>query len=62
VDLDPARLSSLSTTLAQLVDQITSLADGYQTSPREDVAADLYHVERNLQSAHRRLQALVDKL
>ena len=31
----------------------------YQGSPREDVAADLYEVERNLQAAARRLRTLV---
>jgi hypothetical protein len=38
------------------------MADGLQTSPREDVAADLYEVERNLQAASRRLAALIAKL
>jgi hypothetical protein len=62
MDLDTAQLSSLATTLEQLVARVSSLAEGFQTSPREDVAADLFDVERNLQSAHRRLQALVAKL
>ena len=62
MELDAAHLSSLSSALGDLTDRITVLADGYQTSPREDVAADLYEVERHLQAAHRRLRALVDKL
>jgi Mg2+ and Co2+ transporter CorA len=62
MELDAAHLSSLSSALGDLTDRITALADGYQTSPREDVAADLYDVERHLQAAHRRLKTLVDKL
>lgn len=60
--LDAAHLSSLSTALEDLTERITSLADGYQESPREDVAADLYDVERHLQAASRRLRSLVNKL
>ncbi|MDP1821226.1 MAG: hypothetical protein Q8K58_15205 [Acidimicrobiales bacterium] len=62
MELDAAQLSSLSTTLDQLVTQVTSLAERYQTSPREDVAADLFEVERSLQAAHRRMQKLVAKV
>lgn len=62
MDLDAAHLSSLSTALEDLSERITALANGYQSSPREDVAADLYEVERHLQAAHRRLRALVAKL
>ena len=62
MELDPALLSSLSSALRDLTDRITALADGYQGSPREDVAADLYEVERHLQAADRRLGSLVSKL
>jgi Mg2+ and Co2+ transporter CorA len=62
MELDAAHLSSLSSALADLSDRITTLADGYQSSPREDVAADLYEVERHLQAADRRLRTLVTKL
>lgn len=62
MELDAAHLSSLSTALEDLTKRITTLADDYQGSPREDVAADLYDVERHLQSAHRRLRTLVDKV
>ena len=62
VDLDTAQLSSLSTSLGDLAQRVTDLADGLQGSPREDVAADLYEVERSLQAAHRRLQELVRKV
>lgn len=62
MELDAAQLSSLSSALEDLTQRITALADGYQGSPREDVAADLYEVERQLQGAHRRLRTLVAKL
>lgn len=62
MELDVAHLSSLSSALEDLTTRITDLADGYQGSPREDVAADLYEVERHLQAAHRRLRSLVAKL
>ena len=48
--------------VAILTERITKLADGYQATPREDVAADLYEVERHLQAADRRLRTLVAKL
>jgi hypothetical protein len=62
MELDAAHLSSLSTALTDLTDRVTALADGYQGSPREDVAADLYDVERSLRAADRRMQALLHKL
>ena len=49
--LDTAHLSSLSTALDELAQRITTLADELPDSPREDVAADLYEVERHLQAA-----------
>lgn len=60
--LDAAHLSSLSTAIDELTQRITSLADSYQASPREDVASDLYEVERNLQAAARRLKTLLARL
>ncbi|MFZ6002334.1 MAG: hypothetical protein ACOYXM_00225 [Actinomycetota bacterium] len=62
MELDAAQLSSLSTALEDLSERITALANDYQGSPREDVAADLFEVERLLVSAHRRLRTLVSKL
>ena len=62
MSLDAAALSSISTALDDLTLRITTLADAYQTSPREDVAADLYEVERNLNAAARRLKALLAKV
>jgi hypothetical protein len=61
VELDQAQLSSLSTSLTDLEQRVTALADGFQGSPREDVAADLYDVERHLKAASRRLKSLIDR-
>lgn len=59
--LDTAQLSSLASALGELRERVTTLAEGYQGSPREDVAADLYEVERNLIAATRRLQSVLDR-
>jgi Mg2+ and Co2+ transporter CorA len=60
--LDAAALSSISTALDDLTLRITALADSYQASPREDVAADLYEVERSLKTGARRLAAVLRRL
>jgi hypothetical protein len=62
MSLDAAHLSSLSTALDDLTERITAMADGFAGTPREDVAADLFEVERNLQAASRRLRTILDKL
>ena len=59
--IDTAQLSSLSTALEDLSLRVTQLADEYHGSPREDVAADLYEVERHLTAATRRLKSLLDR-
>jgi Mg2+ and Co2+ transporter CorA len=59
--LDSAQLSSLSTALDDLSKRVTELADQFKASPREDVAADLYEVERHLVAAGRRLRAVLDR-
>lgn len=59
--LDTAQLSSLSTALDDLSKRVTDLADQFKVSPREDVAADLYEVERHLVAAGRRLRGVLDR-
>jgi len=59
--LDTAQLSSLSTALDDLSRRVTELADQLKGSPREDVAADLYEVERHLMAAGRRLKSVLDR-
>jgi hypothetical protein len=55
-----AELSSLATALDELTTRITAIADGYATSERDELAADLYAVERALTGAQRRLTKVID--
>jgi len=55
-------LSSINTALSQLLDRITGLAEGLAASRREDAANALYEVERQIASAQRRLEQVVDSL
>ena len=61
MELDTAQLSSLTTSLGELTDRVAAMAEGFSGSPREDVAADLFDVERHLKAAHRRLRALLNR-
>ena len=62
MDLDPAQLSSLTSSLGDLASRISGMATGFQGSPREDVAADLFDVERHLNAAHRRMRSLLERV
>lgn len=55
-----AELSSLATALEELTRRVTAIADGYAGSRRDDLAAELYHVERALVGASRSLAKVVD--
>ena len=59
--VDTAQLSSLSTALDDLAKRVTEVAEQLHGSPREDVAADLYEVERHLVAAARRLKNVLDR-
>ncbi|MDQ2651085.1 MAG: hypothetical protein M3Z03_16215 [Actinomycetota bacterium] len=61
MELDVAQLSSLSSSLDQLTQRITSMAEGFAGAPREDLAADLYDIERHLNAASRRMRTLLDR-
>jgi hypothetical protein len=50
-----AELSSLSSTLKELHDRVTVMADGAQAGGNEDMARELFAVERALAGALRRL-------
>ncbi|MGI9601650.1 MAG: hypothetical protein ACR2QE_07190 [Acidimicrobiales bacterium] len=56
---DTAELSSMATVIAELSQRIDTVADRYVDSPREDVAARLFEVERALRQAERILGQLV---
>lgn len=55
----PAELSSVTTALEELTRRVSSMADGYGAARREDLAGELYAVERQLQNATRRLSKVI---
>ncbi len=55
-----AELSSLATALEEMTRRVTGLADDYARLERDEVAAELYAVERSLAAAARRLARVVD--
>jgi hypothetical protein len=61
VDTDLAELSSISSSLGQLSRRLAALAEGAQRERREDVAAELFSVERSVASAERKLSRMIDK-
>ena len=54
-----AELTALATALSELLGRVTALAEA---SSRDEVAAELYEVERTLGAAQRRLTRLIDRL
>lgn len=56
-----AQLTSTATGLDELIARVTAAADG-MADQREDVAADLYEVERSLRAGSRRLAAVLRRL
>ncbi|HZU74735.1 MAG TPA: hypothetical protein VE990_18405 [Acidimicrobiales bacterium] len=50
-----AELSSLATALEELAKRVVSIADGYAAARREDLATELYGVERQLTNSLRRI-------
>ncbi|HEY3842913.1 MAG TPA: hypothetical protein VGL48_06635 [Acidimicrobiales bacterium] len=51
-----AELSSLSSTLKDLTDRVTSMAEAAQSKGNDDMAHELFAVERSLGGALRRLR------
>lgn len=51
-----AELSSLTSTLKELHDRVTVMAEAAQSSGNEDMARELFAVERSLGGALRRLR------
>lgn len=56
-----AQLASLSTALDELTERVTATADAVR-SEEEELALDLYEVERSLRAAARRLGTVVRRL
>ena len=57
-----AQLSSLETAIRELSERITLAADELVGTKEEDVALDLYEVERSLKTAQRRIARAADGL
>jgi len=55
-----AELSSVSTSLEELVGRITRIAESLSGDDRDVVGPDLFEVERALRGARRRLARIVD--
>lgn len=55
-----AELSSVSTGLEELVKRVTDIAEGLAGDDKEQLAPDLYEVERTLRAAERRLRRVID--
>jgi hypothetical protein len=51
-----AELSSITSTLAELMHRVTALAEQARDSQDADLAAELFNVERGLHGALRRLE------
>ena len=59
---EPAQLSSAATALGEMIQRVSEAADRLRVGGRDDLAGDLYEVERSLQAAARRLAGLVREL
>jgi hypothetical protein len=57
-----AELSSLETAIRELSERITIAADELVGTKEEDVAIDLYEVERSLRTAQRRIARAAEGL
>jgi hypothetical protein len=55
-----AELSSVSTVLDELLQRVTSIADGLTGAERDQLSSDLREVERGLGTAQRRLHRLLN--
>jgi hypothetical protein len=55
-----AELSSVATSLEELLSRITRIAEGLSADEREVVGPDLFEVERSLLAARRRVSRLAD--
>jgi hypothetical protein len=58
---DRAQLASTASTLDELIRRVTAVADDLATE-REDLATDLYEVERSLRTGSRRLAGVLRQL
>lgn len=59
---DAAELSSIASVLDDLQTRVVEVADRWREVEREDIAGDLYDVERSLRSAQRRIARALNGL
>jgi hypothetical protein len=57
---DLAELSSLSSTLSELTDRVSAIAEGARDRGEEGLAIELFAAERSLQGSLRRLRRVAD--
>jgi hypothetical protein len=60
MDATTAELSSVATALDDLTRRVTGIAERVSGGDRDDVANDLFEVERSLVRAHRLLAKVVE--
>lgn len=58
---DLAELSSLSSTLEQLTRRVGAMGESARVRKQEDVANELFNVERALSGAQRRISRLMER-
>ena len=56
-----AELSSLATGLRDLIERVTSIADGLGDAERDSIGSELFEVERSLKAAERRMGRVLDR-
>ena len=59
---DGAELNSMSSVIRDLGERVSEVARRYEGTEREDIAFELYEVERGLKGATRRLDRLTRSL
>jgi hypothetical protein len=62
VSSEAAQLSAILSSVDELAGRVADVADGLAGTPRDDIASDLYEVERSLRTAVRRLDRTVQSL
>jgi hypothetical protein len=58
VSANAAELSSMATTLEELVDRLGPISESYRRERRDDLVGELHEAERALTAAVRRLRRL----
>jgi hypothetical protein len=56
-----AELSSVATRLHELLGRVSEIAEGLAGDERDDVGPELFEVERQLRTAERRLNRVLDR-